>query len=93
MTENRDVMQEAIDLWGVPSQIDMLQEELIELAQAISKLRRNGFTEDNIANVIDEIADVEIMCEQARKIFGSESIDVRKKFKLERLANRIDSTF
>jgi hypothetical protein len=35
--------------------------------------------------VLEEIADVEIMCEQMRIIFGSDTIDIVKKKKLERL--------
>lgn len=91
MVEKRNVMQEALDLWGIPSQLDLLQEESIELAHAVSKLRRYGFTEEYVNKVIDELADVEIMCEQARKIFNSDDIDKRKKFKLQRLENTIDA--
>lgn len=47
------------DHYGLDSQINILQEELSELIQAVSKLRRG-----DPSHIIEEIADVYIMLDQ-----------------------------
>lgn len=47
------------DHYGLDSQLNILQEELAELIQAVSKYRRNGSSD-----IIEEIADVFIMIDQ-----------------------------
>lgn len=47
------------DHYGLDSQINILQEELAELIQAVSKYRRG-----DPSHIIEEIADVYIMLEQ-----------------------------
>jgi NTP pyrophosphatase (non-canonical NTP hydrolase) len=63
----------------------LTQEECAELIKAINKLWRFPLNEDVKLNVIEEIADVEIMLEQMRLIFGDESIDEVKVAKTQRL--------
>ncbi|MBE9509346.1 MAG: hypothetical protein IMY71_00585 [Bacteroidetes bacterium] len=66
--------------------MDMLVEECSELIQALQKFNhRHG----NPDNVVEELADVEIMCEQMRLIFNPVRIDEVKKLKLERLKKRL----
>ena len=48
------------DNYGLDSQLDILQEECAELIVAVSKFKRGKDT----ANIIEEIADVEIMLDQ-----------------------------
>lgn len=77
------VLKLALEVFGVDSQVDMLQEECAELIVACSKVkRRKG---DALDNFFEEIADVEIMCAQMREYFGNEKIDAWKKEKLNRL--------
>ena len=72
----------ALEQWGFFSQTNMLVEECAELILAVQKFNhRTG----NVNNVLEELADVEIMCEQMRLIFDSVCIDQIKKQKLERL--------
>lgn len=78
------VYQNAIDLWGATSQIDMMIEECAELIHALQKIKRG-----RPVNVSEELADVEIMCEQMRVIFSSSKIDREKEIKLQRLRHLI----
>jgi NTP pyrophosphatase (non-canonical NTP hydrolase) len=75
-----DVYQGAIDLWGVDAQIGMMIEECAELIHALQKAQRG-----RASNVTEELADVEIMCEQMRLIFDPHEIDSIKKKKINRL--------
>lgn len=84
------ILQLAIDTWGVPAQCDMVQEECMELAMALHKLKRvRGDADKKIENVIDEIADVKIMILQAERIFGKEKVNERVKFKMKRVQQRL----
>ena len=76
----------ALEQWGFFSQTNMLIEECAELILAMQKYNhRTG----DVDNVLEELADVEIMCEQMRLIFDSTHIDQIKKQKLERLEGLI----
>lgn len=82
---NKDLYKKAEELYGLDSQLGLLQEECAELIQAISKRRRGK--EDNIA---EELADVTIMVEQATASLGLEDKVAKiKKQKLERLRDRL----
>jgi len=87
---SEDIYKEAIEKYGNLSQMDMVVEECSELIQAVQKFKRG---EDNRSNVLEEIADVEIMCAQARLIFDftGHEVDNVKAYKLERLKQRIKS--
>lgn len=49
--------------YGEANQLNQLQEELGELIVAVNKYRRSA---DNITNLVEEIADVEIMLQQIK---------------------------
>lgn len=88
------VFSAAIHSNGGNAQIDVAVEEMAELTQALVKTKRYATDKDFDrfrANVIEEIADVEIMLEQLRIIFGAheKEIDDAKTFKLKRLADRL----
>lgn len=87
---DKQILHAAIDKWGVDAQKEMIEEECIELALALKKLKRKrGDIGLKMANVIDEIADVKIMITQAELIFDSEAIAERVAFKMSRLSERI----
>lgn len=69
-----------------PAQAAMVVEECSELTNAICKFRRGRVGEDDI---ITEIADVMIMCEQLSNYFGKEKVELEKERKLERLKERL----
>lgn len=83
-----ELYRKAIDTWGVDSQIEMIVEECAELIHAIKKWERGRASHED---VISELADVEIMCEQARLIFDADSIDECREGKLQRLQYRLES--
>jgi NTP pyrophosphatase (non-canonical NTP hydrolase) len=78
----KQLYEKALVTWGRTSQMDMLVEECAELIKATQKFNhRCGIYYD----VTEELADVEIMCEQMRLIFNPVRIDEIKRQKLERL--------
>jgi len=78
-----------INTYGTVSQIDMAIEECSELQKALLKHRRkpDGNTRKNI---IDEIADVQIMLEQLQIIYScKDEVNDRIDFKIDRQIERI----
>lgn len=58
------VIIKAVEAYGDNSQVDMAVEEMSELIKALMKSRRNDVDiQRNLHNIIEEIADVEIMLE------------------------------
>jgi len=84
----QELYQQASSLWGESAQIAIAIEEMAELIQSLIRFARDR--EDvSVANVREEIADVEIMIGQLRMIFDTHMIDKIKKSKLFRLRKRI----
>ena len=84
---NRELYQLALDKWGANGQLTVAVEELSELTKEICKMLRNIGNTNGLA---EEVADVEIMCEQLRYIFSIDAdVDDWKKYKLNRLVNRL----
>ena len=76
--------------YGKEPQMGVAQEECAELIQAISKIRRKGETVETLDNLVEEIADVSIMCAQLEELFGVRaSIAWRMHQKLDRQMKRI----
>lgn len=94
---NKEILQKAIDTYGVESQIDVCIEEMSELTKALIKDKRN----DSISvaewkslvwkNIVEEIADVEIMLTQMKMIFNcKEDVESQIEFKINRLKERLE---
>ena len=76
--------------YGKEPQMGVAQEECAELIQAISKIRRKGETVETLDNLVEEIADVSIMCAQLEELFGVRaSVALRMHQKLNRQMKRI----
>ena len=86
--EEYEVYYQALNKWGVESQIKMLFEEMAELQNAICKYSRKR---NNMYDVATEIADVQIMAEQMSILFGKELVNSEKERKFERLKKRLSS--
>ena len=82
MSNNHDVLKRAIDKWGHCKQMNKAVEECAELIKAICKY--------DIANIIEETADVLIMCEQIKMIVGEDKVNKMIENKLKRLVRRLD---
>lgn len=80
------VIEKAVATYGVDSQLNMATEELAELIQAINKYRRLG-SEKSVEDLKSEMADVHIMLEQLKAIFGD--CNSQLIYKVERLERRL----
>ena len=76
---------EAITKWGAEAQREMAYEELGELITAIAQHRRGRVGRKE---VITELADVTIMCEQLAYMLGYEDYENEIDEKLIRLRNK-----
>lgn len=87
------VFRRCILEYGANSQIDMSIEEMAELTKALLKLRREKGRNSKslIDDVIDEIADVRIMCRQMELLFKAEDrVEQRIDYKIKRQIKRLD---
>lgn len=84
------LFQLSIDKWGTDTQILLCAEELNELQKELFKDLRG---KDVRNNIIEEIADVEIMIAQMKYIFNIDEEEILKwkEFKLDRLKKLIFS--
>ncbi len=78
----------AVEHFGKENQISKAIEEMAELTCELARYQNNKGM--NI-NIIEEIADVCIMVEQLKQIFGNDLVDCHIKMKLKRLKSRIES--
>ena len=88
-----EAYKKAIHKWGAKAQLEMAQEEATELALAVRKhIRKND--DVSFSNLVEEIADVEIMIEQIVMMhndFGfRQMVDAQKAFKISRLLKRMN---
>lgn len=84
-----DTLHDAIEFYGNENQLHVAVEEMAELQKELMKRFRGAHNTEEIA---EEIADVEIMMEQLKIIFG---IGIRtekyKEYKMQRLKERIEN--
>ena len=91
--ERRALLDRAITTYGAAAQMDMAVEEMAELTKALCKIKRAQAgceVTAAIGNVIEEMADVQIMLDQLRIIFGRSTAEIEED-KLRRLLRRINS--
>lgn len=97
MSIDDEILRKAVKKWGINSQIKVCIEELAELTQVLCKLDRkiNGST---VTQLIDEIADVEIMLQQIKLIYKDgicprldTLIEERKVEKITRIKRLLDN--
>ena len=89
MEINKEIFQKAIEKWGQGAQYEMIIEECLELATILQKAKRKQRKIDPI-KVAEEIADVIIMVEQAKLMFGEQLIAMKIAEKLDRLEKRLN---
>lgn len=80
-----EMMRFALDTWGLDAQVDQTVEECAELIVALHKhTKRSGVGNNTRFNMLDEIADVEMMLAQMRVAFDISDTELqehlRKKF-------------
>jgi len=81
------IMQTALDQWGLSAQVGQTVEECAELIVALQKYINRTPKTETLENIIDEIADVEMMLAQMRLILGIDDDTLRKRIecKFEKL--------
>ena len=81
------VMQAALDQWGLAAQVGQTVEECAELIVALQKHINRTPSPETLENIIDEIADVEMMLAQMRLVLGINDDTFRKRieYKFEKL--------
>lgn len=87
-SERREVYETALTKWGIENQLWMVTEECGELLNAIGKMRRERVTRED---VITELADVTIMCEQIAQYMGYDDYTKEIERKIDRLKNRLEN--
>ncbi len=90
-------LNDIVTIYGDGPQVDMCIEECAELQKALLKYRRE--TNKSFSNpekvkaakeaIIDELADVSIMVEQMKIIYGYEAVEDRIDFKIGRQMQRL----
>ena len=83
--EKLKLYQKAIDVWGIEAQRNMAFEELGELNTALARDRRGRVTKEEI---LTELADVTIMCEQLALFLGYDDYEKEIDNKLVRLRDK-----
>lgn len=85
--DRKKVYQAALRKWGTDLQTMMAVEEMSELTKEICKIKRGKMDLDALA---DEIADVTIMLEQLREIYGlNDAVCDHMDAKILRLQRRV----
>lgn len=86
-------LQTVISTYGVNPQVDMAIEECSELTKALLKYRRKP-TPETRNDIIDELADVQIMLHQMNIIFGcAGEVESMIDYKINRQIERIRTVF
>ena len=89
--ERRAVYEDAIHAYGVQLQLIIVLEEMSELQKEICKNFRGN---DNRLAIAEECADLTIMLEQLRLIFGiNDDVNIQMDLKVRRLAERLGEIY
>lgn len=82
------ILKRALDTWGEQAQMLMVVEEMSELTKEI--LKNINRKKDNIAQIIEETADVEIMLEQLKANYQiEEKVSAYKAEKIKQIEQRL----
>ena len=86
MNNPDNLYRQAIEKWGIDSQLDMAIEECSEVIQAIIHFRRRRCGLDK---VIEEIVDISLCVEQLKQL-NPEAWEHFRKIKLDRLESLLN---
>lgn len=82
------ILRRALTHYGEESQTRMLFEEMAELQNAICKRARGRAL---LRDVVTEIADVMVMCQQMALLYGYDAVMEEYHVKITRLALRLEN--
>lgn len=74
-------MQIALEQWGLAAQAGQTVEECAELIVALQKQFNRTPSPETVENIVDEMADVEMMLAQMRLAFDVSDDEFRKRIK------------
>ena len=94
----KQLLERVITANGMNKQLDVAIEELLELIQAICKIkRRDSLSNESFAvkgNLAEEMADVEIVLAELKLMFDNENnVKEWKDYKLDRLEKRLKEKY
>lgn len=85
-----NLFRETVEKWGVAPQVTAAMEECGELTAALNQyFFRSRITREELAQ---EVADVELVCQQIRYLIGDDCVDAAKAEKIERIKVRLNET-
>lgn len=88
MKADERILDEAIRQYGMNAQVIMVFEEMSELQKELCKHLRG---KDNLHEIAEEIADVEIMLAQMKMVFNcAEEVSKWRQKKIARLEERLN---
>lgn len=79
----RATLERALDVWGIDAQFEQATEECAELIVEL----QGG----NANDLVEEIADVQIMLEQLKLVVGEDRVSTKVNDKMARLRDRLDA--
>ena len=83
------VLKRALETWGEEAQMLMVVEEMSELMKEI--LKNINRKKNNVDEIIEETADVEIMLEQLKENYQiADKVEAYKNEKIKLIAKRLD---
>ena len=91
---NRDILEKAVDTYGLENQLLQGAEECAEFIQAVNKWRRAKDREDvkdAVDHLAEEVADCIIMMEQAKIMIGEHKVNWWVDFKMNRLKEELEA--
>lgn len=77
--DEKKLMQTALDRWGLNAQAGQTVEECAELIVALQKHINRSPSPETVDNILDEMADVEMMLAQMRLAFDIDDDTFRKR--------------
>ena len=84
-----NVLKRALKTWGKEAQMLMVIEEMSELTKEI--LKNINRKKDNLSEIIEETADVEIMLAQLKECYQIyDKVETYKQEKIKKIEQRLD---
>ena len=90
MKDKEKIYEKALKLWGFELQVNQTIQECAELIKVLSEHQRHKWKTLGdfylSKDIIDELADVEIMVEQLKYYFSNKYLDFNKKFEEHKIS-------
>jgi hypothetical protein len=87
--ELEQLYKDCVEFWGIERQIRMMQEECAELILAGSHYLRGR--ETGLEDLIEELADAQLMINQIKKFVGEENVENIMNIKSNYIRKKLDS--